>query len=138
MFVREAVEAGIRELAIHSVTVLGRCSALWSNTSPGLVLPEALVRLVRNLPDGARRHKLAVVFPRLPWQTSAGVSLAPFICAPIDAAIAVLGKASAAQEPVIDALPKQAISTSSNFPRNVDERTASEALSISQCQPSVH
>src|SRR6218665_3584319 len=58
MLVREAVEAEVRKLAIHSVTVLGRYSALRPSTSPGFVSPTALVHFVRNLRDGAHRIRL--------------------------------------------------------------------------------
>ena len=55
---REAVEAEIQELATISATELESRSALCPSTSPGFVLPEALVYFVRNLPAGAHRDKL--------------------------------------------------------------------------------
>lgn len=55
---REGVEAEIRELATLSGIELEHRTALWPNTTPGFVSPEALVHFVRNLPDGALRDKL--------------------------------------------------------------------------------
>lgn len=54
----EAVEVEIQELATLSGSELVRRVALSTSTSPGFVSPEALVYLVRNLPDGGHRDNL--------------------------------------------------------------------------------
>src|SRR6218665_788991 len=143
MVVREAVEAEVRKLAIHSVTVLGRYSALRPSTSPGFVSPTALVHFVRNLRDGAHRHKLTEqvptgVFPQLAWQPAAAARSALLIHAPTDATAALVRRAKHCQQTWPDALSQRPTSTDSILSRNVDERTASESLSNTQRPLDLH
>ena len=143
MLVREAVEAEVRKLAIHSVTVLGRYSALRPSTSPGFVSPTALVHFVRNLRDGAHRHKLTEqvptgVFPQLAWQPAAVARSALLIHAPTDATAALVRRAKHCQQTWPDALSQRPTSTDSILSRNVDERTASESLSNTQRPLGLH
>jgi hypothetical protein len=95
MVVREAVEAEVRDLAIHSVTVVERCSALRSSKSPGFISPAVFVHFVCNLRDVAHRHqvteqRVAGVFPRLAWLPAAAARSAPLIHAPTDATAALV------------------------------------------------
>jgi len=76
-FRREAVEAEIEAISDLSVPELERRAALWPSSASGFISPEALVYLVRNLPDSAHRdkltgHLLGRVVRRLPSAADAG------------------------------------------------------------------
>lgn len=76
-FRRELIEAEIQEIATLSSTELVRRAALWPSSASGFISSEALVYLVRNLPDGAHRDKLTEqllgrVVRRVPRPTDAG------------------------------------------------------------------